>query len=131
MLAGGHIVTVDAPAGAQLLGHVPPGDLPALYAAATVVGYVSRYEGFGLPPIEAMACGATVMATRVGAIAEVAGDGIELVPIGDVAAQATAIRDLVNDPDRRAERRRAGLVAAGKLSWATTARHGRRVRVAR
>ena len=121
VLAGGHIVTVDAPAGAQLLGHVAAADLPALYAAATVVGYVSRYEGFGLPPIEAMACGATVMATRVGAIAEVAGEGIELVPIGDVAAQAAAIRELVNDPDRRAERRRAGLVAAGKLSWAATA----------
>jgi glycosyltransferase involved in cell wall biosynthesis len=122
VLAGGHIVTVDAPAGAALLGHVPPEDLPALYAAATVVGYVSRYEGFGLPPIEAMACGATVMATRVGAIAEVAGDGIELVPIGDVAAQAAALRELVNDPERRAERRRAGLIAAARLSWAATAR---------
>jgi glycosyltransferase involved in cell wall biosynthesis len=122
VLAGGHIVTVDAPAGAQLLGQVPPEDLPALYAAASVVGYVSRYEGFGLPPIEAMACGATVMATRVGAIADVAGEGIELVPIGDVDAQAAAIRDLVNDPDRRADRRRAGLLAAARLSWAATAR---------
>jgi glycosyltransferase involved in cell wall biosynthesis len=122
VLAGGHIVTVDAPAGAQLLGRVASEDLPALYAAATVVAYVSRYEGFGLPPVEAMACGATVMATRCGALPEVAGDGIEFVPVGDSDAQAAALRDLVNDPDRRAVRSRAGIAAAGRLSWVATAR---------
>jgi glycosyltransferase involved in cell wall biosynthesis len=122
VLAGGHIVTIDAPAGAQLLGQVAPADLPALYVAATVVAYVSRYEGFGLPPIEAMACGATVMATRCGALPEVAGDGIEFVPIGDVDAQAAALRDLANDASRRAARSRAGVAAAGRLSWAAAAR---------
>ena len=121
VLAGGHIVTIDAPPGAQLLGQVEPDVLPALYAAATVVAYVSRYEGFGLPPIEAMACGATVMATRCGALPEVAGDGIEFVPIGDADAQALALRELVNDSARRADRTRAGLVAAGRLSWTATA----------
>jgi glycosyltransferase involved in cell wall biosynthesis len=121
VLAGGHIVTVDAPAGAQLLGQVEPEHLPALYAAATVVAYVSRYEGFGLPPVEAMACGATVMATRCGALPEVAGDGIEFVPVGDAEAQALALRELVNDPARRIERSRAGLAAAGRLSWRATA----------
>jgi glycosyltransferase involved in cell wall biosynthesis len=122
VLAGGHIVTIDAPPGAQLLGQVEQQDLPALYATATVVAYVSRYEGFGLPPIEAMACGATVMATRCGALPEVADAGIEFVPVGDVDAQAVALRDLVNDPARRAERSRAGLAAAGRLSWAAAAR---------
>jgi glycosyltransferase involved in cell wall biosynthesis len=121
VLAGGHIVTVDAPAGAVLLGQVAPEDLPPLYAAATVVAYVSRYEGFGLPPIEAMACGATVMATRCGALPDVAGDGIEFVAAGDVNAQAGALRDLVNDPARRSERARAGFVAAARLSWDATA----------
>ena len=121
VLAGGHIVTIDAPPGAQLLGQVDADDLPALYAAATVVAYVSRYEGFGLPPVEAMACGATVMATRCGALPEVAGDGIEFVPIGDADAQAAALRDLVNDPGRRAERSRAGVAAAGRLSWTAAA----------
>ena len=122
VLAGGHIVTVDAPAGAQLLGQVDPEHLPALYAAATVVAYVSRYEGFGLPPVEAMACGAIVMATRCGALPEVAGDGIEFVPVGDAEAQAIALHDLVNDHTRRIERSRAGLAAAGRLSWSTTAK---------
>ena len=121
VLAGGHIVTIDAPPGAQLLGQVDPGDLPALYAAATVVAYVSRYEGFALPPVEAMACGAIVMATRCGALPEVAGDGIEFVPIGDADAQAAALRELVNDAARRAERSRAGLAAAAQLSWSAAA----------
>ena len=122
VLAGGHIVTIDAPAGARLLGHVAPEELPALYAAATVVAYVSRYEGFGLPPVEAMACGATVMATRCGALPEVAGDGIEFVPVGDADAQATVLRELANDPARRSERSRAAIAAASRLSWAATAR---------
>jgi len=122
VLAGGHIVTVDAPAGALVLGQVVPVDLPALYGAATVVAYVSRYEGFGLPPVEAMACGATVMATRCGALPEVAGGAIEFVPAGDADRQAAVLRELAHDPDRRAERARAGLVAARRLSWAETAR---------
>ncbi len=107
-LAGGHIVTVDAPRGAQLLGQVGREDLPALYAAATVVAYVSRYEGFGLPPIEALACGSTVMATRVGALPDIGADAIEFVPIGDVEAQAATLRELANDPSRREERARRG-----------------------
>jgi glycosyltransferase involved in cell wall biosynthesis len=121
VLAGGHIVTVDAPAGAAVLGQVPFADLPALYGAATVVAYVSRYEGFGLPPIEAMACGATVMATRCGALPDVAGDGIEFVAAGDADSQARALRELVRDPERRAERARAGQSAAARLSWTATA----------
>jgi glycosyltransferase involved in cell wall biosynthesis len=121
VLAGGAIATVDAPAGAQLLGHVSQDDLPALYAAATVVAYVSRYEGFALPPVEAMACGATVMATRCGALPDVAGDGIEFVPIGDADAQAVRLRELFADESRRTERRDAARRAAGALTWEAAA----------
>ena len=121
VLVGGHIVTVDAPPGATVLGQVDLEDLPALYGAATVVAYVSRYEGFGLPPVEAMACGATVMATKCGALPDIAGDGIEFVPVGDAEQQGQALRDLANDPARRAERSRAGLLAAAQLTWTATA----------
>jgi glycosyltransferase involved in cell wall biosynthesis len=117
VLAGGAVTTIDAPAGAQLLGHVSQADLPALYVAATVVAYVSNYEGFALPPVEAMACGATVVATRVGALPDVAGDGIEFVPIGDEQRLASVLRELFDDEARRTERRDAALRAAQALSW--------------
>lgn len=111
-----------APPGAQLLGYVPGEDLPALYAAATAVGYVSVYEGFGLPPLEAMACGAAVVATPVGALPDVADDGIEFVPVGDPEAIVAALRVLAEDRERRAELVAAGIRAAGRLSYADTAR---------
>jgi glycosyltransferase involved in cell wall biosynthesis len=117
VLAGGAITTVAAPSGARALGHIAHDDLAGLYASATVVAYVSRYEGFALPPVEAMACGATVMATRVGALPEVAGDGVEFVAVGDAEQQAKALRALFADADRRAERRAAGLNAAAALTW--------------
>jgi glycosyltransferase involved in cell wall biosynthesis len=122
VLAGGAIATVDAPAGTRALGHVAHDDLVALYASATVVAYVSRYEGFALPPVEAMASGATVMATRVGALPDVVGDGVEFVPVGDAEQQAKVLRALFADPDRRAERRAAGLAVAAGLTWDAAAR---------
>jgi glycosyltransferase involved in cell wall biosynthesis len=122
VLAGGAVTTVEAPPDARLLGHVAQEDLPALYAAATVVAYVSRYEGFALPPVEAMACGATVVATRCGALPDVAGDGVEFVPAGDAPVQAEVLRALFADEARRTERRAAALAAAGALSWDAAAR---------
>ena len=121
IIAGGAITTAAVPAGARQLGYVPDEDLPALFRAASVFGYVSRYEGFGLPPIEAMACGACVMATRTGALPEVARDGIEFVATGSVTAQASALRNLLQDPDRATERRAAAVREAGELSWSRAA----------
>ena len=110
-----------APAGARLLGYVPRAQLAALYGAATVVAYASRYEGFGLPPLEAMACGAPVVASRVASLSEVLGDGAELVPPGDVDALASVLGALVVDADRRAALAASGRRVAEGYSWAATA----------
>ena len=117
VLAGGAVTTVDAPRDARLIGHVAQEELPALYVAATAVAYVSTYEGFALPPVEAMACGATVVATRCGALPDVARDGIEFVPAGDADAQAEVLHELFHDDARRDERRVAALREAGALDW--------------
>ncbi len=122
VVAGGAISTAAVPDGARPIGYVPDDERPALYRAATVVAYVSRYEGFALPPVEAMACGAVVMTTPVGALPDVTHGGVEMVPIGDAEAQASALRALVHDDDRRTERRAAAARAVADLSWTRAAR---------
>src|SRR5690606_7547096 len=109
------------PPGVRHIGFVPPDDLPALYGAATVVAYPSRYEGFGLPPVEAMASGAAVLATRVGALPEVAGDAAALVPAGDPGRLLAELRDLLADGDRRRELRKLAVERVRGLSWRATA----------
>jgi glycosyltransferase involved in cell wall biosynthesis len=109
------------PPGAVEIGHVPTGDLAALYGAATLVGYASRYEGFGLPPIEAMACGAAVVSTPVPSVVEVAGDGAAVFRPGDVEGLAVTLRDLLEDEPRRLALAARGTARVARLSWARTA----------
>ncbi len=109
------------PPGATEIGHVPVEDLPGLYGAATLVGYASRYEGFGLPPLEAMACGAAVLSTPVPAVTELAGDGVELFEPGDVEGLTATLRHLVNDAPRRAELAVRGARRVQSLTWRRTA----------
>ena len=111
-----------APDDAVLLGYVPRPHLPALYNTATVVAYPSTYEGFGLPPVEAMACGAPVVAYRIPPLEESLGTAAVLTAPGDAAELAAALRDLFADEERRRHLVRAGLVRAGELSWQATAR---------
>jgi glycosyltransferase involved in cell wall biosynthesis len=110
-----------APAGAQLLGYVPRTHLPPLYGAATVVAYPSIYEGFGLPPVEAMACGAPVVAFRIPPLEESLADAAVLTAPGDAAELADALRALFGDDDRRRELAITGRARAGNLRWSDTA----------
>ncbi|MGH9154379.1 MAG: glycosyltransferase family 4 protein [Acidimicrobiales bacterium] len=109
------------PGGARGLGYVDQASLAGLYGAATVVAYWSRYEGFGLPPLEAMACGAPVVASRVGALSEVLGAAAVLVPPGDLDGLASALSRLLADPDERSVRSAAGLAHARRYTWTATA----------
>ncbi len=100
---------------------MPRSHLPALYGAATVVAYPSIYEGFGLPPVEAMACGAPVVAFRIPPLEESLGEAAILTAPGDAVELAAALRDLLADNEGRKQLANAGLVRAGTLSWSATA----------
>ena len=105
------------------LGYVPEGDLVALYGGAEVLAYPSHFEGFGLPVVEAMACGTPVVTTDVPALREVSGGAAVLVPLGDELALADAVADMVRDPEVRAAARAKGLARAKTFSWEASAEH--------
>lgn len=103
----------------ELLGRVP--DLATLYRRATAVLLTTRYEGFGLPAVEAMACGTPVVAFANTAVAEVVEGGGVLVADADVAAMVAALRSLLDNPAAAEELRQWGLVRASQFSWAKSA----------
>jgi glycosyltransferase involved in cell wall biosynthesis len=107
----------------RVLGYVPDGDLAALYRAAAVFVYPSFYEGFGLPVLEAMACGAPVITYRAASLPEVTGDAARLLdPPVSPEALAAAIRGVMEDPDARRELGARGVARARRFDWRTTAR---------
>ena len=105
----------------RLLGPVPAEDLAALYAAATTFVFPSLYEGFGLPPLEAMAAGTPVVAARASCLPEVLGDAALFVAPEDEAGLTEALRRVLGDAGLRAELRARGLAQVERYSWERTA----------
>jgi glycosyltransferase involved in cell wall biosynthesis len=105
----------------EITGYVSREQLRDLYRHAKVFVYPSRAEGFGIPPLEAMACGAPVIATRVGAIPDFAGDAALLVDPGDRDALREALVRLLRDRALRHELRARGPERARRYRWETSA----------
>jgi len=109
-------------AGVVILGHIPQDDLPALYRQAIMLAYPSLYEGFGLPPVEAMACGTPVVVSNTTGLPEAVGKAGLLVDPTNVVAIANAMARLLDDADLRESLRAAGLVHAAQFTWERAAR---------
>jgi glycosyltransferase involved in cell wall biosynthesis len=109
-------------AGAIRLGYVTNPDLVDLLSAARCLLFPSRYEGFGLPVLEAMACGCPVVTYRNSALTEIGERAAVLVDDGDAEAMGQAAADLIVNPERRAAFRAAGLERAALFSWSKVAR---------
>ena len=105
----------------RIIGYVDQETLPALYAKARAFVYPSRAEGFGLPPLEAMASGVPTVATDTSALAENLEGAAELVPVGDARRLADALGRVLRDESLRASLRKRGLRRAARFRWEATA----------
>ena len=106
----------------RFFGFVPHQTLAALYRMASVFAFPSLYEGFGLPPLEAMACGTPVLTSKVSSLPEVAGDGALLVDPYSVEEIATGLARLLDDDDLRRDLVARGRARAAAFSWERSAR---------
>lgn len=107
----------------HFVGYVPTEDLPWWYNAADLFVYPSLYEGFGLPPLEAMACGTPIVTSTASSLPEVVGDAGLLTDPTDTEALTGAMEQVLSDADLRGAMREAGLARAREFSWRRTARH--------
>jgi glycosyltransferase involved in cell wall biosynthesis len=107
---------------ARALGYVANDLRPALIAGARAFVYPSLYEGFGLPPLEAMASGTPVLTSNVASLPEVVGDAALVVNPEEVPAMAAALARIWNDEALRADLRARGLARASGFTWERTAR---------
>lgn len=108
--------------GVLLTGYVSDEDLPVLYSAATAFVFPSLYEGFGLPPLEAMACGTPVLCSDASSLPEVVGDAALLFDPEEPEAIAEALRTIAKDAALRESLRAEGLRRAAEFSWDRAAR---------
>lgn len=111
----------------RFLGYVPEADLPSLMGAATALVFPSLYEGFGLPALEAMACGTPVVCSNTSSLPEVVGDAARFVDPADAESIASGLVAVAGDADLRARLRAAGLVRASGFSWERAAAAALRV----
>jgi glycosyltransferase involved in cell wall biosynthesis len=103
-------------------GYVAQEELPLWYNAADLFVYPSKFEGFGLPVLEAMACGTPAVTTHAASLPEVAGDAAWLVSPDDEAELVEAVRRVLKDEVLRQEMKARGLAHAAKFTWEHTAR---------
>lgn len=101
----------------KFLGFVPLADMPALYSMAEIFVYPSLYEGFGIPPLEAMSCGVPVITSNVSSLPEVTGDAAILVNPRDVDELSLHLRILLENPSQRERLGKAGRERAHQFSW--------------
>jgi glycosyltransferase involved in cell wall biosynthesis len=106
----------------HMTGSLTDADLPALYNEAELFVFPSLYEGFGLPVLEAMACGTPVLTSNVSSLPEVAGDAAILIDPHDVHAIASGMRRALEDSALRADLRAKGLARASQFTWDRAAR---------
>lgn len=103
--------------GVRFTGYVADEDLPALYSGASLFAFPSLYEGFGLPPLEAMACGTAVLCSNTSSLPEVVGDAALTLNPTDVEALREGLRRLLADADLREDMRERGIQRAAGFSW--------------
>jgi glycosyltransferase involved in cell wall biosynthesis len=121
LLAALKLQAASAPMAIEHVGEPNDTALVDLYRRAAVFAYPSRYEGFGLPVLEAMACGVPVVAAAAASIPEVAGDAAVLLPVDDGQRWREALQVLLTDPARAAEHAARGRARAAEFTWERTA----------
>jgi len=104
------------------LGYVDRADKPAIYSLCAIFAYPSFYEGFGFPPLEAMACGAPVMTSNLSSLPEIVGSAALSVDPYNIAAMAEALKQILTDTELAESLRQAGFQQVQKFNWDNTAR---------
>jgi glycosyltransferase involved in cell wall biosynthesis len=104
-----------------MVGYVEDEVLRSLYHHARVVWFPSRYEGFGMPLVEAMACGTPVVASNISSIPEISGDAATLMPPDDPSSHVEALDALIDDSTLRSEFQSRGRERANRFTWKKSA----------